>query len=97
VTSRVLELQWPDGACSRLPHALLRASCRCAGCTQQAKNLAAAAPPERTPVRPKAAADPDVSLTDIHPVGDGALNLAFSDGHSRGIYPWAYLRELGTA
>ena len=32
--SGVLELRWQDGSESRLPHGLLRARCRCAGCEQ---------------------------------------------------------------
>jgi DUF971 family protein len=36
-----------------------------------------------------------VQLVDAVPVGRYALNLVFSDGHDRGIYPWAWLRELG--
>ncbi len=38
-----------------------------------------------------------VQLVDAVPVGRYALNLVFSDGHDRGIYPWAWLRELATA
>lgn len=30
----------------------------------------------------------------ITPIGNYALNLAFSDGHDRGVYPWALLAEL---
>ncbi|MDX2201952.1 MAG: gamma-butyrobetaine hydroxylase-like domain-containing protein [Hyphomicrobiaceae bacterium] len=30
------------------------------------------------------------------PVGNYALNLAFSDGHDRGVYPWSLLRELAS-
>jgi DUF971 family protein len=33
-------------------------------------------------------------LTEAHAMADAGLNLVFSDGHRRGIYPWAYLREL---
>ena len=43
------------------------------------------------------AAAPDCSgvvLTEAHAMADAGLNLVFSDGHRRGIYPWAYLREL---
>ena len=36
----------------------------------------------------------DLTITDVRPVGLYAVNLVFSDGHDRGIYPWAYLREL---
>jgi len=31
------------------------------------------------------------------PIGDYAVNIAFSDGHNRGIYPWPYLRLLARA
>lgn len=39
-------------------------------------------------------ADPALRLIDAAPVGHYALNLIFSDGHDRGIYPWSWLREL---
>jgi DUF971 family protein len=79
----VLELGWQDGAISRLPHGLLRSLCRCAGCEQQFRTQGR---------RPDVS--PDVRLDDIRPIGDKALNLQFTDGHGRGIYPWAYLRQI---
>lgn len=36
----------------------------------------------------------DLTIVDVRPVGHYAVNLVFSDGHDRGIYPWAYLREI---
>lgn len=39
-------------------------------------------------------ADPALRLADAVPVGHYAVNLIFSDGHDRGIYPWVWLREL---
>jgi DUF971 family protein len=81
--SGVLELQWPDGRSARLPHAALRAACRCAACEQQRRRGGPAA--EGAPAR----------LATIRPYGDG-LNLVFDDGHERGLYPWSYLRELST-
>jgi DUF971 family protein len=42
------------------------------------------------------AASPDVELVDVRPIGDHAVQLCFSDGHDRGIYPWPYLRELAS-
>ncbi len=86
--SRVLEIAWDDGHVARLPHARLRAACRCAACVQQGRTRAASGVP--TPD-----VDPAVALATIAPVGDRGLNLVFSDGHGRGLYPWAYLRELG--
>jgi DUF971 family protein len=60
----------------------LRAACRCADCRRE---------------RIDRDADPDArgtTIADVRLVGDHALNIAFSDGHDRGIYPWSYLREL---
>lgn len=39
---------------------------------------------------------PDVRITAIEPAGYG-VQLVFSDGHARGIYPWAYLNALASA
>ena len=36
----------------------------------------------------------DLTIVDVRPVGLYAINLVFSDGHDRGIYPWGYLREI---
>jgi prepilin-type processing-associated H-X9-DG protein len=80
--SGVLELTWQDGSVSRLPHALLRSSCKCAGC-EQARRHGHLLPPTE-----------GIRIADITPVGDKGLNLAFSDGHARGIYPWPYLHDL---
>lgn len=81
--SGLLELTWPDGSSSRLPHGLLRAHCRCAGCEQQRRQTGASAEINAA-----------IRLDAIHPIADKGLNLVFSDGHGRGIYPWAYLHEL---
>ncbi|NML17810.1 gamma-butyrobetaine hydroxylase-like domain-containing protein [Azohydromonas caseinilytica] len=77
-----LRLQWPDGAVHELDAAALRAACCCAGC--------------RVATRSGDLVEPDagVRLTDAVPVGLYALQLRFSDGHERGIYPWALLRAL---
>ena len=37
----------------------------------------------------------DVEINGIEPVGNYAVKLVFSDGHSTGIYTWDYLKELG--
>ena len=36
-----------------------------------------------------------VSILRIGPVGNYAVRLMFSDGHSSGIFTWAYLAKLG--
>ncbi len=37
----------------------------------------------------------DVNITDIEPVGNYAVRLVFSDGHSTGLYSWDVLYDLG--
>lgn len=36
----------------------------------------------------------NLSITAVTPVGRYGVNIAFSDGHDRGIYPWGYLSAL---
>lgn len=37
----------------------------------------------------------EVRIKAVQPVGNYAVQLVFDDGHSTGIYTWAYLEELG--
>lgn len=37
----------------------------------------------------------NVLITGVEPVGNYAVRLVFSDGHSTGLYSWSYLLELG--
>lgn len=82
----MLALGWRDGSESRLSHGLLRARCRCAACQQLYR---------RQGLHPEILSS--IRLEAIHPIGDKGLNLVFSDGHGRGIFPWAYLHELSVS
>ncbi len=79
---RTLELVW-DGAAAALGHSQLRAACRCSHC-ESGRRINGAAPTLAHEVR----------LTRIEMLGSTGLQLFFSDGHERGIYPWAYLHQL---
>ena len=37
-----------------------------------------------------------VNIDKLHPVGNYAIQLVFTDGHDTGIYSWEYLYELCT-
>jgi DUF971 family protein len=63
---------------------LLRSLCRCAQCR-------AAVLSGRQPVT--AAKKARVAIAAMSPLNYG-LQLHFDDGHARGIFPWAYLREI---
>ncbi|NJM55049.1 MAG: DUF971 domain-containing protein [Verrucomicrobiae bacterium] len=43
-------------------------------------------------VEPQPAAD--IKIVRVEPIGRYGVNIAFSDGHDRGIYPWSFLEEL---
>lgn len=77
-----LHLRWPDGFESALSAATLRNACRCAACTNSRRN---------GPAAPVAAR---IALDQVAEFGIVGLQLVFSDGHRRGIFPWAYLRQL---
>jgi DUF971 family protein len=84
-TSGTLELTWQDGSTTRLAHSLLRLACKCSGCEHQYRTTGG-----------RIEAPAHIRIEDIRPVGDKGLNFLFSDGHNRGIYPWAYLRQIPT-
>lgn len=35
-----------------------------------------------------------LAITNVRGIGSYGVNVAFSDGHDRGIYPWSYLVAL---
>lgn len=77
-----LRLSWQDGREQYIDHVLLRQQCPCSQC--RAFRLKG--------MKPVVASS--LCLVEINPQGYG-LQLVFSDGHQRGIYPWAYLAGLG--
>ncbi|MDH0646572.1 DUF971 domain-containing protein [Pseudomonas sp. GD03858] len=76
-----LLVQWAK-ARQVISHARLRGACPCSQC--RAARLQGAVSLVRD----------DVRVARIEMQGYG-LQLLFSDGHERGIYPWDYLRALG--
>jgi DUF971 family protein len=76
-----LRLNWPDGREQRLGHAELRRQCPCSQC--RAFRL------QGLTVK----VDPRIRVVELNAKGYG-LQLIFSDGHQRGIYPWTYLAQL---
>lgn len=77
-----LDLTTAQGEAVRLPAGRLRAACRCAHCIRARIDGVFAV------------AFDGIAITEVAPIGDYAINIAFSDGHARGIYPWSLLLEL---
>ena len=80
-----LSLAWEDGVKTAATAQLLRQQCPCAGCVDEWTNKRTL-DPARVP--------PDIRITQVQPVGNYALTMAFSDGHGTGIYPWRLLRDI---
>ena len=79
--SQSLELLWQNQERELIPFRRLRLNCGCASC-RAARLL------ERFEV-----AD-DVRVKEARLFGVAGLQLLFSDGHERGVFPWQFLKEL---
>lgn len=77
-----LSVTWENGETSYYPAARLREQARDARSVR--RSLDGLAP----------AASAGLTITGLEPIGNYALRLAFSDGHDRGIFPWAYLADI---
>jgi DUF971 family protein len=77
-----LRLTWPGGETAEIGAPRLRGACRCAWCTRARVDGTFAASFD------------DVAIARVVPIGDYAINIAFSDDHARGIFPWTFLRKL---
>ena len=86
-----LEITWPDGTHVVFPLRFLRKHCPCAGCKGERDLLGR----QLLPVL-KTVHDGPITATGGEIVGNYALRIDWSDGHSTGIYSWKFLRELAT-
>ena len=82
--SRMLELQFADGAQFRLPFELLRVYSPSAEVQGHGPGQEVLQTGKR-----------EVGITAIEPVGHYAVQPTFSDGHDSGIFTWEYLYFLG--
>lgn len=78
LTQKKLILNWNDGIERTLESRCLRRACRCSDCLAQTEK------PDLE----------DLSIVEIRLIGSHAVNIGFSDGHARGIFPFTYLCEL---
>ena len=82
--SRVLEVNFSDGASFRIPFELMRIYSPSAEVQGHGPGQEVLQTGKR-----------DVDLLDLQPVGNYAVQPSFSDGHDTGIYSWDLLYELG--
>ena len=84
--ARTLSVLWADGRCDDFDVRDLRLACHCALCIQEMSGRKLL-DPRRVSL--------DVSPQVITSIGNYAIGVDWSDGHSSGIYAFDYLRTLG--
>lgn len=87
-----IRIQWSDDSLSHWTARQLREACPCATCRekQRGESEPKAETSAMLPVLSAAEAQP-LRIEAMKPVGSYAYNIAFSDGHSSGIYPFGSL------
>lgn len=83
--SRVLEVGFSDGASFRIPFELMRIYSPSAEVQGHGPGQEVLQTGKR-----------EVELVGLEPVGNYAVQPAFSDGHNSGIYTWSLLYDLGS-
>ena len=78
-----MRLKWDDGHQADFPFEHLRGWCPCAMCQGHSSMKMAFHPPPG-----------EVEPAAIVPVGNYAIAITWSDGHSTGIYRFEFLREI---
>lgn len=86
----VAVFQWTDGHTTRLPAALVRAACPCAGCRHERREA------EGKPFKILQGPNPagDLLFEEMAPVGRYAFKFRWTDGHETGIFTYPFLRDL---
>ncbi len=77
-----LEMTWTDGSANVLPAQVLRQEARDAASVRARFDHGSFAVAQ------------DLQIMALNQVGPAGVNIHFSDGHDRAIYPFVYLREL---
>ena len=86
-SKRVLTIAYDDGETFTLPYKTRRLESPSAEVQGHGSG----------PKPPPPVISDDLTVDKADPVGRYAVRLFFSDGHSSGLFTWAYLRELGEA
>jgi DUF971 family protein len=89
--SKGISIDWKDGHSSRYGLDYLREHCPCATCTG-----AHGTPPTTKPssTTPFPMYKPTLKMVDVEAVGNYAIRIVWTDGHSTGIYSFEHFRRV---
>ena len=91
-TGEGVEITWSDGHVSRYEFPYLRDHCPCAVCNDERARKEKLSEAARAAALPMF--KPRVTAKAAKSVGNYAIHIEFSDGHSTGIYSYEHLREI---
>lgn len=94
--NRTLIIVWSDEVRHEISFRELRKGCHCAHCNEERINPKPAPPAGQLNILSAAEARP-LDIEVMHPVGNYAYSIHFSDGHQAGIYTFELLRSIGEA
>ena len=83
--AQTLTVHWDSGEVSQLSAETLRHEARDAWTTREKIDFG------------HVTVIPGLTITGLHQIGHGGVNIHFSDGHDKAIFPFVYLRELCTS
>jgi DUF971 family protein len=87
-----VQITWSDGHTSKYPFPYLRDLCPCALCNDEREKNLRLGSKTGTSVLPMF--KPRVTAKSANAVGNYAIQIHFSDGHTTGIYSFEHLREI---
>lgn len=78
-------LTWPDGTMQSVPNRALRASCQCAVCVDEFTGESKLSESD---------IPADIHAKNVDTVGNYAVSIEWSDGHTTGFFPYDRFKEL---
>ena len=90
--SKGVKIDWKDGHHSEYGLTYLRDKCPCATCT--GAHGTTPREPEAPQAGPFQMYKPALKMLNVEPVGNYAIRIHWSDGHSSGIYSYEHLRSI---
>jgi ATP-binding protein involved in chromosome partitioning len=83
-----ITLTWENGETVTVSNHALRASCECALCVDEHTG---------EPILDPATIPPDIRPDEVKPIGNYAISITWSDGHSTGLYPYKKIKALAAS